>query len=178
MNIFFKVKTPYTRSWVLTIHCGFVNIFHAAMNAIESHPFAHLSFASPAELNGILFRPSLERKSYLLLSFQFCFLFGDVFSIFILRSFIMTKRDSYIADLPSPRVLRMASSDILICRTLALTATRHLPRLLLVRIPIHKPVLHILIHLNALPMFLHSSFQALCIKELLGNALAILSFSR
>ena len=31
---------------------------------------------------------------------------------FTSRSFIMTKRDSQVADLPSPRVLRMASHDI------------------------------------------------------------------
>ena len=40
--------------------------------------------------------------------------FGYARSTFILRSFIMimTKMDSYIADLPSPRVLRIASQDI------------------------------------------------------------------
>ena len=112
MNISFKVKTPYTRSWLPTIHCGFVDTFHAAMNALESHLFAHMSFASPVELNGILLRPSSGEKSHLLLLFQLCFPFGYVRSIFILSIFIMTKRDSYIADLPSPRVLRMASSDI------------------------------------------------------------------
>ena len=127
MNISFKVKTPYTRSWLPTIHCGFVDTFHAAMNALESHLFAHMSFASPVELNGILLRPSSGEKSHLLLLFQLCFPFGYVRSIFILSSFIMTKRDSYIADLPSPRVLRMASSDIDMSNA-GPHSTRHLPR--------------------------------------------------
>ena len=60
VNIFLEVKTPYTRSWVPTIHFGFnfVDTFHAAMNALESHLFAHMSFASLVVPNWMLLRPS------------------------------------------------------------------------------------------------------------------------
>ena len=65
----------------------FVDTFHAALNALESHLFAHMSFASLVELNWMLLRPSSGRKKSFaaFVSALLSVSFGYARSIFILR---------------------------------------------------------------------------------------------
>ena len=69
----------------------------------------------------------------------------------------MTKRDSQIADLPAPRVLRMASHDIDMSTALLIATPRPL-MLLLALILIHKPAPRTLSHLATIHRFHHFQY--------------------